>query len=430
MKRLIITTMTITSVLTTAVYANVTAEVTPINADLTSDVIISTTLPVEAEPEIGFVPIEMGDSNSKIISYIPKAPNGNVTVTSIDNSVGHFDSPLNIWEITYIGENDTTAVVGHIEEYDLDTFNIDDVNTDIYDVYTSLEYAYVASPNLGKVLYFPDSQVDTMTYELYQEDLINFLQPYELGTDVAVQGIKSSFALSLPEEFDLRAYNVDEYNDNYFDAISFVYQPTNKMDMPQEVFKLSVAEEQPSESAVKLLDAQEDIYIEVNTEASFSTDLDNEKFNEYVSFVTANDYENIVNHLQVPQIEDINNIVVEDIPAEDEILVVDGVITDIEYIYVADGRKVVPLRDTFEYLGYEVVWNNDTRSVDLINGANFTSVTLDEDSYYYGKMAPVSLGLAPMLIDEKTYVPVEIFTQVFPYEYEMVSNGYLSLVTE
>ncbi|MFV0520664.1 MAG: copper amine oxidase N-terminal domain-containing protein [Lachnospirales bacterium] len=151
--------------------------------------------------------------------------------------------------------------------------------------------------------------------------------------------------------------------------------------------------------------------------------MDNTNYDEYITFLTENEYANIVNNLQIPQIEDVNTI-------KEENLVVDGVITDIEYINVADGRVVVPLRDTFEYLGYDVVWNNDTRSVDLTNGAIFTSVTLGVDNYAYGKMAPVNLGLAPMLIDEVTYVPVEIFTQVFPYEYQYASNGYLSLVTE
>ncbi len=421
MKRLIIGTMTMTMVLSTAVYANDTVEVRPISADLTNETAVTTG--IDVTPNIGILPIEMPDTNGKVISYIPKAPNDSVTVEDIGNAQGHFDSPTNVWEISYTGKNEKTATLGYIEEYNIDTFKIEDVNTDIYDVFTSEDYVYVASPNMGRVLYFPDSSVDTMTYEAYQEDLINFLVPYKLDTDVAVQGINSDFSLSLPDELELSAYNVDEYNDSYLDAISFVYQPANRMDMPQEIFKLTVSEEQPTENSVKVLDANIDIYIDVNTNSDFATEMDNIKYDEYISFITANDYANIKNNLQVPQIQ-------EPITEKDEKLVVDGVITDIEYINVGGGRKVIPVRDTFEYLGYDVVWNDETDSVDLINGPMYSSVTIGEDSYAFGKMAPINLGLPPMLIDETTYVPIEILTQVFPYEYQINSNGYLSLVTE
>ena len=73
------------------------------------------------------------------------------------------------------------------------------------------------------------------------------------------------------------------------------------------------------------------------------------------------------------------------------------------------GIIMVPLRITAEALGYEVTWKGETNSVDLSRGAQFTTITIDKNSYFFAKMAPVSLDQAPEIINSRTYVPIEFF---------------------
>ncbi|MFV0520665.1 MAG: hypothetical protein ACK5LY_10395 [Lachnospirales bacterium] len=264
MKRLIIGTFTVTMVLSTVVYGKETdtMEIMPVNTNIEESDVIETTISVteSVSPAIGILPIETVETNNVVLSYKPVAPNENVVITSIDGE-GNFDSCLNLWEVSYVGSEDKSAVIGYIEEYSSASIDTLEINTDLYEVFETENYVYIASVNSSKVLYYPENTVDALTFSSYQEDLINFLQPYQLSTDVAIQGINSNFTLSLPDEFDLNAYNVDTYNDNYIDAISFMYQPMNRMDMPQEVFKIVVSDEELGEEFVKVLDAKDDIYI-------------------------------------------------------------------------------------------------------------------------------------------------------------------------
>ncbi|GMQ56460.1 hypothetical protein AN1V17_08530 [Vallitalea sediminicola] len=78
-----------------------------------------------------------------------------------------------------------------------------------------------------------------------------------------------------------------------------------------------------------------------------------------------------------------------------------------------DGYLMLPLRLTCERLGYEVKWNGKTRSVDVSKGNIWTSISIGKDSYFKGKVAPFPLGMAPEIVNESTYVPVEFFEEIF-----------------
>lgn len=81
------------------------------------------------------------------------------------------------------------------------------------------------------------------------------------------------------------------------------------------------------------------------------------------------------------------------------------------------GKKVlmVPLRAISEALGFKVAWNNGSALVD--DGEMHTTVTIGQDSYFavtsikdaVGMTAPFSLGAAPQIVDNRTYVPLQIF---------------------
>jgi len=76
---------------------------------------------------------------------------------------------------------------------------------------------------------------------------------------------------------------------------------------------------------------------------------------------------------------------------------------------VVDGIVYLPLRYTLEALGFQVTWKAQTRSIEMMKGPRYTSVTLDKNAYFKNKMAPVELSGAPFAVEGRTMVPLEFF---------------------
>lgn len=70
---------------------------------------------------------------------------------------------------------------------------------------------------------------------------------------------------------------------------------------------------------------------------------------------------------------------------------------------------MVPIRAISEALGYKVTWNKSTKTVHL---NNTISLTLGKDYYTFAKMAPITLGTAPVALKGKIYVPLDFFIEV------------------
>lgn len=85
-----------------------------------------------------------------------------------------------------------------------------------------------------------------------------------------------------------------------------------------------------------------------------------------------------------------------------------------------NGVSMVSLRDVANHLGYKIKWDQASRSAELQKGAQWTNVSVDKDSYFFAKMAPVSLGTAPILKKDTVYVPVKFVTDILRVE---VMNG-------
>ena len=96
--------------------------------------------------------------------------------------------------------------------------------------------------------------------------------------------------------------------------------------------------------------------------------------------------------------------------------------TEVEVIIVVNGEEIeapapyitghvvmVPLRPIAEALEFEVIWENATRSIYLNNAI---SLSIGNNHYTYGRMAPIELEAAPALIDGRTYVPLSFFREV------------------
>jgi len=84
---------------------------------------------------------------------------------------------------------------------------------------------------------------------------------------------------------------------------------------------------------------------------------------------------------------------------------------DVE-LSVIDNITMLPLRFTLEKMGYEVKWNEETRSVEIIKGAQWISFKIGENSYFKNRMAPIELSSAPVIINGRTMVPIEFFSEI------------------
>jgi hypothetical protein len=93
---------------------------------------------------------------------------------------------------------------------------------------------------------------------------------------------------------------------------------------------------------------------------------------------------------------------------------------------VIDGVTMIPLRSTAEKMGYEVIWNDETRSVEIKQDAQWTSIKIDENAYFKNKMAPSQLSAAPVIVDSRTLVPAEFFSVILSKGL-MIDEGNLKL---
>ena len=94
-------------------------------------------------------------------------------------------------------------------------------------------------------------------------------------------------------------------------------------------------------------------------------------------------------------------------------IIVHGEKIDAPEALVKNGVVFLPLRAVAEALGYDVFWEAETASIALGVG-----VRLQVGSYEYlvGRMAPITLYNAPILVNELTYVPLEFFGMVLSFD--------------
>lgn len=82
---------------------------------------------------------------------------------------------------------------------------------------------------------------------------------------------------------------------------------------------------------------------------------------------------------------------------------------------VRNGVVMVPLRAVGESLGFEIVWNGSSRSIEILNNDVKSSVQIGYNHYFKENLAareitePQQFGSSPLLINGTTYVPSELF---------------------
>lgn len=100
---------------------------------------------------------------------------------------------------------------------------------------------------------------------------------------------------------------------------------------------------------------------------------------------------------------------------------------EVEMTVVVDGVVKVPVRFVAEAMGYEVGWDGTLSKVTVGTipmGVNFV---IDENAYNKSRMTPFELSAAPELIESRTYVPIDFFTEVLGAKVKVV-DGTLSFI--
>ncbi|GIO65763.1 stalk domain-containing protein [Paenibacillus cookii] len=82
----------------------------------------------------------------------------------------------------------------------------------------------------------------------------------------------------------------------------------------------------------------------------------------------------------------------------------------------AHGIEMVALRDAAGQLGYELQWNPSAKTAELRKGAQFTRVTVGQNAYFFAKTAPKALNAAPVLQQNKLYVPLQFVSDILQAE--------------
>lgn len=95
----------------------------------------------------------------------------------------------------------------------------------------------------------------------------------------------------------------------------------------------------------------------------------------------------------------------------------------VENIEAKDG--LYPVRQIAEGLGYTVTWDDEARRVEIIRGAQYITMDIDVDAYTFARRAPEALGTAPVIIEDRTYVPARFVEEYLGADiYEGVEGMY------
>lgn len=77
------------------------------------------------------------------------------------------------------------------------------------------------------------------------------------------------------------------------------------------------------------------------------------------------------------------------------------------------GEMMLPLRAAAEAMGFQLQWNAQAYSVELMKDNVFTIVKTGENQYAVDNLLK-KLEAAPVLVESKLYVPASFFTEVLP----------------
>ena len=114
--------------------------------------------------------------------------------------------------------------------------------------------------------------------------------------------------------------------------------------------------------------------------------------------------------------------------AEDTPRVMNGATLPSVSVKEVNGVKMIPLRSVAEGLGYTVTWKGESRSIDVLKGAQYITRSIDKDEYAFSRRAPQPLGAAPTLVGDSTFVPLSFVDEIIGGYYEENEDGTYKIV--
>lgn len=77
---------------------------------------------------------------------------------------------------------------------------------------------------------------------------------------------------------------------------------------------------------------------------------------------------------------------------------------------IQNGNTLVPMRDIFEVLGFEVFWNNEIKNIQAVKENVLIDLTIDNTTAFRNDEA-FKLDAAPVIINEKTMIPLRFVAE-------------------
>lgn len=104
-------------------------------------------------------------------------------------------------------------------------------------------------------------------------------------------------------------------------------------------------------------------------------------------------------------------------------LAINGEVVEDAKVLTKDEMVFVPVRALCEALGMEVMWDNDAELVTIVKMPIYVTFSPTEDAYTFAKTAPMQLGSAPFMKNDRTYVPAIFISEILKQEFTIAENG-------
>ena len=109
--------------------------------------------------------------------------------------------------------------------------------------------------------------------------------------------------------------------------------------------------------------------------------------------------------------------------ADTDILSINGTIVEDAQVISVDGAAFVPVRALCEGLGMEVLWDNEAEMVTIVDMPLYVTFLPEADGYTFARTAPLQLGSAPFLQNDRTYVPIRFIDEILKKEFTVSEDG-------
>ena len=118
--------------------------------------------------------------------------------------------------------------------------------------------------------------------------------------------------------------------------------------------------------------------------------------------------------------------IVEEAPIEKVLVNGEEITVDVAPFIEKDSVVLLPVRAIAEKLGLEVQWDNNLKAVTVGTVPMGATFNVGLNSYTKARMMPQTLSAAPIAEYERTYVPVDFFTEILEASVTM-ENGVLNI---